>query len=585
MKFALRRALAVVFLAPLFVALADVPPPPQSVKGAFIWNEGPSYARLTWEPVTDATGYNVYRFDSTNSVWQLIAASVQPPAFFDYELPGSPTLYAMTAVNPDGESAASSPATVQGDGACTLAVSEPDEDFGTLTPTNALISWAVDCESGADGMLEIGPSPTNLTVVAFDPKCHGYFNLLATNLTPATLYYYRITSVWTNGSGVAYLWYFYTPDTNHPPQAAEVTVGQVGADPTPILLSCEDPDWNEYEFSFRIITLPTNGTLSALTFTAYEPSVWVTYTPNPGARGEDHFQYAANDGELDSAPATVTITNIMLNSAPVAQFTTAVTPEDVAVTVVLVAADADGDPLVFAVDSVVNGSISGIAPNLVFMPTANFAGEGVINFRASDGFSESSGSVTITITDVNDAPVALDQTVTTAYNTPLAIELVGTDIEGSPLSYLDLTQPANASLSGTAPVLLFTPNTGFAGTTSFTYQVNDGELNSAIATVSVKVQSPASVPAAPSNLVATPVSKSQINLAWTDNANNEDGFRIERSVDNRSWTEIATAGPNVQAFASTGLSANKLYYYRVRAFNVLGNSSYSNTASARTPKK
>lgn len=93
------------------------------------------------------------------------------------------------------------------------------------------------------------------------------------------------------------------------------------------------------------------------------------------------------------------------------------------------------------------------------------------------------------------------------------------------------------------------------------------------------------VPAAPSGLTATAVSQTQINLGWTDNSGNEDGFAIERSLDGASFSQIATVGANVTTYASTGLARNKTYYYRVRAFNSGGNSAYSNQASARTPRK
>ncbi|HEY4491896.1 MAG TPA: fibronectin type III domain-containing protein, partial [Acidobacteriota bacterium] len=96
---------------------------------------------------------------------------------------------------------------------------------------------------------------------------------------------------------------------------------------------------------------------------------------------------------------------------------------------------------------------------------------------------------------------------------------------------------------------------------------------------------PGNLPAAPSNLIASAVSKSQINLSWLDNSNNEQGFRIERSTNGNSFTLIATVGSGVTSFANTGLKANKTYYYRVRAYNSAGNSAYSNVASAKTPRR
>jgi alkaline phosphatase len=89
-------------------------------------------------------------------------------------------------------------------------------------------------------------------------------------------------------------------------------------------------------------------------------------------------------------------------------------------------------------------------------------------------------------------------------------------------------------------------------------------------------------PVAPSSLIATPVSTSQIDLAWVDNASNESGFQIERSLDGASWVQIATVGANVTSYASAGLSANTAYYYQVRATNSGGTSTYSNITSATT---
>jgi hypothetical protein len=88
---------------------------------------------------------------------------------------------------------------------------------------------------------------------------------------------------------------------------------------------------------------------------------------------------------------------------------------------------------------------------------------------------------------------------------------------------------------------------------------------------------------APSDLTAAPVSSTQIDLTWTDNSTNETGFRIERKIAGGSWTQIATVGANVTSYHNTGLIAATNYYYRVRSYNSLGLSFYSNEANATTP--
>ncbi|MBA4149235.1 MAG: fibronectin type III domain-containing protein, partial [Verrucomicrobia bacterium] len=90
------------------------------------------------------------------------------------------------------------------------------------------------------------------------------------------------------------------------------------------------------------------------------------------------------------------------------------------------------------------------------------------------------------------------------------------------------------------------------------------------------------VPVAPTSLAANAVSDVQINLTWAQTSNNEDGFRIFRSTDNVTYTQVATAGVNATSYNNTGLTGNRLYYYRVAAYNSAGNSANSNTASDTT---
>ena len=87
---------------------------------------------------------------------------------------------------------------------------------------------------------------------------------------------------------------------------------------------------------------------------------------------------------------------------------------------------------------------------------------------------------------------------------------------------------------------------------------------------------------APSNLSASAVSSSQIDLSWSDNSSDEDYFNLESSTDGSNFTLLATLGANQTSTSDTGLAASTTYYYRVLAGNGDGESAYSNVASTTT---
>jgi titin len=128
-------------------------------------------------------------------------------------------------------------------------------------------------------------------------------------------------------------------------------------------------------------------------------------------------------------------------------------------------------------------------------------------------------------------------------------------------------------------------STGLNPNTEYFYRVRAFSslgANSAYSNVDSATTLP-NPPAAPSGLTATAVSNSQIDLIWADNASNEDSFKVERKLTSAAlFTEIATLGPNVTSYSSTGLATTTSYDYRVRAKNTGGPSGYSNTASATT---
>merc|ERR1711964_681637 len=106
----------------------------------------------------------------------------------------------------------------------------------------------------------------------------------------------------------------------------------------------------------------------------------------------------------------------------------------------------------------------------------------------NDGTVDSEiATISITVTAVNDKPVATAQTVTTDEDVAKAIRLAGADIENSTLTYTVVANPSHGALSGTAPALTYTPTADYNGSDSFTFKVNDGIVDSETATISITV--------------------------------------------------------------------------------------------------
>ena len=266
-----------------------------------------------------------------------------------------------------------------------------------------------------------------------------------------------------------------------------------------------DPDGDA--LTFAITTAPANGALTSIT-TINGTSARVTYTPNPGFSGVDTFEFSVDDGRGGVARATVMVTvTAEANTVPVANDQNVSTTFETPVSFTLNASDADGDTLIYTVlTNPSNGSLSGTAPNLTYTPDAGFSGPDSFTWRVSDGRGGSdTATVNLEVAAAgNSAPVATSDSVTTSEDTPASFLLLAADPDADALSYIIMSSPANGVLSGTAPNLTYTPNTDFNGSDRFTFRVNDGNVNSNIATVSITVTPVNDAPVADGQSVSTP---------------------------------------------------------------------------------
>jgi len=173
------------------------------------------------------------------------------------------------------------------------------------------------------------------------------------------------------------------------------------------------------------------------------------------------------------------------NSVPVAIGQSYEIYEDQSLTIELQGQDEDGEPLSFTLSSnPSHGNLSGEPPVLTYIPAVNFNGADSFTFVASDGQDVSEPAlIEITVLPVNDAPVTYNQQLEFEEDQALPITLEWLDVDGDDVSFEIVTGVSHGSLVLGAGTALYTPDPNFDGEDSFTYRVNDGELDSNVATV------------------------------------------------------------------------------------------------------
>ncbi len=256
-----------------------------------------------------------------------------------------------------------------------------------------------------------------------------------------------------------------------------------------------DADGDTLTINTTPVTAPTNGTLVINADGTY------TYTPNANFSGTDTFTYEISDGKGGTDTATVTINVGVQNDAPVATDDTATTNEDQPLNGASLLGndtDADGDTLTINTTPVTAPSNGTLVINAdgtyTYTPNANFSGTDMFTYEVSDGKGGmDTATVTITVSAVNDNPVANDDTATTNEDTPLnGASLLGNDSDADGDTLTINTTPVTAPTNGTLVInadgtYTYTPNANFSGTDSFTYEISDGKGGTDTATVTITV--------------------------------------------------------------------------------------------------
>lgn len=357
-----------------------------------------------------------------------------------------------------------------------------------------------------------------------------------------------------------------------------------------VLTNDSDPDGNP--LSVLSVVQPTEGTLVVTAAGA------LTFTPPPDYHGSQVTYYDVSDGQ-----GGITLGYIVLQVAPVNDLPTAVddaattaedTPLEIAgATLVANDLDVDADTLtVTGVSGASHGTADVAAGTVTFDPAANWCGAGAgFDYAMSDGHGGAdTAHVAVTVTCVNDAPVAGDDTWAVLQDAPATVINVtsnDTDADGDSLT---VTGASVAAASGTASVasassVSFTPASLFVGDAVVSYTVSDGHGGTDTGTLTVQVvkDDEAPVPAAPTVALGTGRvnDAAPVKITWsaTDAGAGVASYEVEVKVGSGSWKDAYTGTAKTLAATypfKAGLT------FRVRATDRVGNVSDWATAAART---
>ncbi len=316
-----------------------------------------------------------------------------------------------------------------------------------------------------------------------------------------------------------------TTVVNRAPVAADDAAATASGTPVSVPVLADDTDPDGHPLVVTAVTAPGDGAV------VINEDGTLTYTPDAGFAGDDTVTYTVGDGRGGTDTADVVIT--VANAAPTAAADEATGAEGQPVVVDVLANDTDrnADPLTVTATGTPAGGTVVVNPDGTLTFTSDLGVSGPVSFTytASDGRGGTdTATVTVIVTGVTGPPVAADDTVTTAYDTPVVTDVRDNDRDpdGDPLAVTSLGAPVDAGgvTRGSASVepdgrIAYDPPAGFSGTVTFDYTLTAG-ADTATGTVTVVVRN-----AAPSAVgdAATAVPGTPLDIAVTGNDTDPDG--------------------------------------------------------------
>lgn len=236
----------------------------------------------------------------------------------------------------------------------------------------------------------------------------------------------------------------------------------------------------------------------------------VRYVPNTGFTGQDSFQYTISDGHGGTATSTVFVTVNPAAAIPVANDDAVTTAEDAPATVAVLANDSDpsGGTLTIATfTQPAHGTVAFTGGTATYAPEADYHGPDAFEYTVRNAAgAAASARVDITVTSVNDAPVAAGDTASIDEGTATVIDVVANDrdVDEDPLTVISVSAPGHGRAAVASPhEVRYTPSAGFHGVDSFTYTVADPSGATATATVTIGIANVNDAPLAVDDAAAT----------------------------------------------------------------------------------
>lgn len=328
---------------------------------------------------------------------------------------------------------------------------------------------------------------------------------------------------------------------------------------TPLIIAApgvlaNDTDVDGQPLTAKLKTAPAFGHV------ILNPDGSFTYTPDSNFFGTETFTYTVSDG-MSITQGTVTLTVNAVDDPPKARAQSAGTEEDAPLSGTLQGSDPDGDPLTFAKASDPSHGSVIVNPDgsFTYTPIANYNGADSFTFNVNDGTSTSSpATVSITVNPANDTPTALNDSYSTNQDSVLNVGAAGilgndSDVDGDSLTAILVSGPVHGVVTlNPDGSFTYTPAPGYSGPDSFTYNANDGTVDSASATVNITVNPANHAPVANDDAYST---NSGVNL----NVAAPGALGNDTDADGNALTAALVTGP---AHGMVTLNANGSFTYK-----------------------